>query len=68
MILSVHSEHPGVLPWLPLVSCICAIVNLICTSALEESASPYMYSTDQNILFASLNDLFPELMKTKNGS
>lgn len=66
MILSVHSEHPGVLQWLPLVSCICAIVNLICTSALEESTSPYMYSTDQNKLFASLNDLFPELMK--NGS
>lgn len=50
MILTVHSEHPGVLPWLPLVSCICAIVNLICTSALEESTSPYMYSTDQNKL------------------
>lgn len=34
-----HSEHPGMLRWLSLVSYVCATVTLVFTSALGESLS-----------------------------
>lgn len=43
-----HSEHPRMPMWLPLVLLICARLIQICTSAWGEFIPPLMYSTNQD--------------------